>query len=82
MDLEDLTDEAYFASMKMMFLTDGWKILMQEYKDQADVINDVQDLHTLETLCFAKGQLSAIGKLLNFQDMLLMSEEEANDEGS
>jgi hypothetical protein len=76
MDLENLTDEAYFAHMKMMFHTDGWSILMQEMTDQAELINDTQDINTIENLHFIKGQLNAIGKLLNFQITLKRAEDE------
>lgn len=81
-ELDNMTDEAYFASMKMMFLTDGWKILLLELKDQADIIGDIQDISTLETLHFNKGQLNAIGKLLNFEEMILRAEQEDANEGS
>ncbi len=77
MDYENLTDEEYFDHMRMLFLQDGWTIFMLELKDQADFINDVQDISTLESLHFAKGQLNAIGKLLNFEEMLKRSQAEA-----
>ncbi len=82
MNLETLTDEEYFAQCKLTFRTDGWSIFMQELKDQADMINDVQDMSTLENLHFAKGQLNVIGKLLNFEDMLSRTEQEALDDAT
>jgi hypothetical protein len=77
MDLENLTDEQYFAAMKMMFNTDGWIILIQELTDSAALINDVQDIHTLENLHFIKGQLSTLGRILMFQETLKRAEAEA-----
>ncbi len=80
MDYHTLTDEQYFDHMRMLFLQDGWHIFMQELNDQADIINDVQDISTLESLHFAKGQLNAIGRLLNFEAMLKRSQEESEEE--
>ena len=75
-DLTEMTDEVYFSEMKMMFNTVGWSILMQELTDQAELINDVQDIPTADKLWFAKGQLNAIAKLLSFEGMLKRAEEE------
>jgi len=80
MDLENMTDEDYFGHMKIMFHTEGWQILMEELKVNAQVIGDIQDIPTWEVLCFNKGQLQAIGKLLNFENTLAQVELEG-DEG-
>jgi hypothetical protein len=77
-DLTDMTDEVYFSEMKMMFNTVGWSVLMQELMDQAELINDVQEITTADKLWFAKGQLNAIAKLLNFEEMLKRAEEEGD----
>jgi hypothetical protein len=79
MDLDSLSDEDYFGHMKTMFNSDGWAILMLELKDNVDIIGDIQDIHTIENLHFCKGQLSAIGKLLRFQETLERAEAD-NDE--
>jgi hypothetical protein len=80
-DIDSITDEEYFAAMKMMFQTDGWQIMMQELKQQSELIGDIQDIKSIESLHFNKGQLNAIGKILNFQDILARAEKET-DEGS
>lgn len=76
MDLENLTDEEYFAEMKLMFHTNGWKILMLELADQAALINDVQDLTSGRELYRAKGKLEAIGKILNHEELLARFEKD------
>ena len=57
---------------------------MQELTDQATLVNDAQDIETLEKLHFAKGQLNVIGKFLNFEETLKRAEtaieEEAEDD--
>lgn len=78
MNFDSLTDEEYFAEMKLMFLSSGWKILMSELLDQAEVVGDIQDIHDANKLWFAKGQLATIGHFLNFEDSIerLEAEEE------
>ena len=80
MDLEQMTDEAYFGHMKMMFRTEGWQILLQELEQQAEIIGDIQDIKTIDVLHFNKGQLNAIGKLLNFEDILKRAEDESEED--
>jgi|TARA_R110000782_G_scaffold241271_4_gene327764 hypothetical protein len=70
MDLAHLTDEDYFGHMKTLFQTDGWLILCTELKEQAEQIGDIQDIHDTEGLFIAKGQLAAIGKILNFEETI------------
>ena len=78
-DLDNMTNEDYFASMKMMFRTEGWQILLVELDQQADLIGDIQDIKTIEGLHFNKGQLNAIGRLLNFEETLRRAEEESEE---
>jgi hypothetical protein len=80
MDLDSISIEDYRASLKEMFNTTGWLILIQELTESADLINDTQDIHTLENLHFIKGQLSNIGLILGFQEALKRAEDDA-DEG-
>ena len=78
-DLDNMTNEDYFASMKMMFRTVGWQILLVELDQQADLLGDIQDIKTIEGLHFNKGQLNAIGRLLNFEETLRRAEEESEE---
>ena len=75
-DYENLTDEEYFACLKMMFLTEGWEVLMIELQEQAHQLNDVQQCVNEKDLRFRQGQLNILGKLLNLQDTLKRAEEE------
>ena len=76
MNFDSLTDEEYFAEMKLMFSSDGWKILQAELLDHAEVVGDIQDIHDVNKLWFAKGQLAAIGHIVNFEDSIARIEAE------
>jgi hypothetical protein len=76
MDFEDVTDEIYFGEMKMMFATDGWKLLMLELEEAAELYGNIQDITSFDQLNFNKGQLAQIARLLNFEDTIKRAEEE------
>ena len=80
MNLEDITDEDYYAELKAMFQTTGWKIFCQELAENATHINSVEDTETLDQLFFRKGQLAVLGNVLNTEIMILRAEAEASDE--
>jgi len=75
-DFETLTDEDYFGHMKMMFQTPGWKILMRELYDNAVIINNLQDVKDERDLDYKRGQLAAMGQLINFEDTIGRAEKE------
>ena len=77
-DYERMTDEDYFACLKLMFNTEGWEVLMIELQEQAHQINDVQACKDSNELRFRQGQLEILGKLLNLEDVLKRAEEEAD----
>lgn len=74
MNLEDITDETYFAELKLMFKTPGWSIFLAELEDNARNINSVEDTHTSDDLFFRKGQLAVLGNILNTESILLRAE--------
>ena len=78
-EIEDLTDEDYFAYMKEMFNTKGWGILLLELEDQTAFIGDIRDISNNDNLHFRKGQINTIDKMLCFQETLLRAEKEALD---
>ena len=79
-DYENLTDEDYFACLKLMFNTDGWEVLMTELQEQSYQINDVQLCKDPDELRFKQGQLNILGKLLNLQETLKRAEAEAEED--
>jgi hypothetical protein len=79
-DLDSLTDEVYFAELKLMFLTPGWEIFLAELRDNSIEINNLQDVKSEQELYFKKGQLATIGLILNHESVIERAEEEAKVE--
>lgn len=72
----ELTEEQYFGDMKMLFLQPGWSHLMAYLEQEAERINNLQDIKSMEDLHYVRGQLAAIGTMLNFE--LITEREEEN----
>lgn len=79
-DFDTLTDEDYFGELKLMFATPGWTILTEELRDNATSINNLQDVKDERDLDYKRGQLAAIGILLNFEDTILRAEKDSQAE--
>lgn len=78
-DFDTLTDEEYFGHLKLMFQTPGWEVLMEELRDNVTTIDDVQLVKDQRDLDYKRGQLAAIGILLNFEDTILRAEQEDSE---
>lgn len=63
----DKETEKYYQSLKDMFRTDGWKLLMDELKNNALQINSVEATKDNEELNFRKGQLNILAFVLNME---------------
>ena len=61
-----------------MFMTDGWKSLMEELEDQLDLCT-LESCHTLEDLHFTKGRAAVLTMILNYQDYVIRVGEERDD---
>ena len=53
-----------------MFATDGWKVLMEEFKSNALQINSVEATKDNDDMYFRKGQLNIIAFLLNMESTI------------
>jgi len=53
-----------------MFRTDGWKILMDELKNNALQINSVEVTKDIDDLNFRKGQLNILAFMLNMESTI------------
>jgi len=80
MNLDDLSDEDYFAHLKEMFKTPGWDIFIQELTEQSTTINSVEDTDTVDQLFFRKGQLAVIGNILNTELSIARAEADADED--
>lgn len=77
MDLNSLKDEEYYAHLKELFKTPGWKIFMAECMANATEVNSVEYTKDLDDLWFRKGQLAVLGNILNTENSIRLAEQEA-----
>jgi hypothetical protein len=63
----DRETEKHYQSLKDMFRTDGWKVLMDELRNNALQINSVEATKDNEELNFRKGQLNILAFVLNME---------------
>jgi hypothetical protein len=62
-----------------LFMLPGWRTLMDELEDQADLCN-LDACNNVEDLFFNKGRLAVIRMLLNYESYVLrLGEEEDED---
>jgi hypothetical protein len=63
-----------------LFMLPGWRTLMEELEDQADLCN-LDACNNVEDLFFNKGRLAVIRMLLNYEDYVTRLGEEDQDYG-
>ena len=67
--------EVYFRQMNDLFRTEGWGLLIEDFKQQVPNINSVEQAKTIEELYFRKGQLNILGTLLRLEETNLQGQE-------
>lgn len=55
----------YYETLIDMFMSEGWKNLIEEYRTLALVLNSVEDTRDANDLYFRKGQLDILARILN-----------------
>lgn len=75
----EVSDEEYFGAMKLMFQSEGWRLLMEELRSQVPQIESVEDCRDSDDLFFRKGQLATIASLLNFEDTIERAEADSEE---
>ena len=75
--------EEYYSKYFDLFRTEGWKQLIEELKQNAMLINSVENTKDSEDLFIRKGQLKVLAYLLNFENNMetSFSELEKENEG-
>ena len=58
-------DEKYVSDMQNLFMTEGWKILIEEMTETVDLLTDIRNITKIEQLEFNKGMLAMINSLIN-----------------
>lgn len=61
----DEQTKKFYETLIDMFMSEGWKNLMEEYRTLALILNSVEDTKDANDLFFKKGQLDIIARILN-----------------
>ena len=72
--------EKYYNNYHDLFMSTGWKQLLEDLVGNASVINSVEATKDSNDLYFRKGQLSVIANLVNLESQITAAEEQANEE--
>jgi len=72
--------EKYYNNYHDLFMSTGWKQLLEDLVGNASVINSVEVTKDSNDLYFRKGQLSIIANLVNLESQITAAEEQANEE--
>jgi hypothetical protein len=73
--MRDVELEAYWADIRAMMETDGWRRHCEELRTQAEAINSVEATVNAEDMWIRKGQLSVIATILNLEATINSGEE-------
>ncbi len=73
----DQETQKYYDNYFSLFMTDGWKQLMEDFGGNVANINSVEATKDSEDLQFRKGQLNILANLLNMESIINTNYEEA-----
>ena len=76
----DKETEEYYSKYFDLFRTEGWKQLIEELRQNAMMINSVENTKDQEDLYIRKGQLKVLAYLLNFESNMETSFEQLEKE--
>ena len=62
--------QTYYDNYFNLFLTDGWKQLMEDFGANAAQINSVEATKDSDDLYFRKGQLNVLAHLINMESII------------
>ena len=74
----DQETQEYYDNYFSLFLTGGWKQLMQDFNNNAVQINSIEAAKDANDMYFRKGQLNVLAHLLNMENIVSTNYEEAN----
>ena len=70
----------YYENYFSLFMTDGWKQLMEEFSSNAFNINSVEATKDPDDMYFRKGQLNVLAHLINMESIVNTNYDEASEE--
>ncbi len=74
----DQETQTYYDQYFSLFLTDGWKQLIQDFSNNALQINSLEAVKDSNDMYFRKGQLNVLAHLINLETIVSTNYEEAN----
>ena len=74
----DQETQTYYDQYFSLFLTDGWKQLIQDFSNNALQINSLEAVKNADDMHFRKGQLNVLAHLINMETIVSTNYEEAN----
>jgi hypothetical protein len=73
----DQETQTYYDQYFSLFLTDGWKQLIQDFSNNALQINSLEAVKDADDMHFRKGQLNVLAHLINMETIVSTNYEEA-----
>ena len=74
----DQETQKYYDNYFSLFMTDGWKQLMQDFSNNAVQINSIEAAKDNNDMYFRKGQLNILAYLLNLESVITNNHEQAS----
>lgn len=74
----DQETQQYYDSYFSLFITDGWKQLVQDFNNNALQINSIEATKDADDMFFRKGQLNVLAHLINMETIVTTNYEEAS----
>lgn len=75
----DKETQDYYENYFSLFMTDGWKQLMEEFSSNAFNINSVEATKDPDDMYFRKGQLNVLAHLINMESIVNTNYDQASD---
>ena len=72
--------ETYFNNYNELFNSEGFKQLIQELSNNAITLADIQTVKDTEDFLFRKGQVAALASVINLENTIKVSREQAEEE--
>ena len=72
--------ETYFNNYNELFNHEGFKQLIQELSNNATTLADIQTVKDTEDFLFRKGQVAALASVINLENTIAVSREQAEEE--
>ena len=76
----DQETQQYYDAYFSLFITNGWKQLVEEFTSNAIQINSVESTKDVDDMNFRKGQLNILAHLLNLETIVNTNYEEASEQ--